>query len=187
VDLAIDDQITDTTFGLQAEDDIPQTVELRDRLSVTLLSKRTVANQIRKGRQLAYDLGRTRALIERNSQCAERDEPVTVLRSEISVFEGRVIFARIMSPELDQEIDAIHEILGSVGLKGFAKKEKPFVPHMTLGVAEKGKRLSRTETKHVKSALEAGLPDAITLEGWDVYSSDGSVEHVLQDQPLATY
>jgi hypothetical protein len=172
LDRESDDRITDVTFGLYATDDIPEKVRLRDRLSVTLLSQKVIGRQLARGVIAGYNLGRTSAMVERSEGCSERLESLEIGLGDVRIFAGRVVYVAVLSHELEEEIDAIHGILGSIGIRGIAKKEKPFVPHMTLGEVEQGKALSRVEQKHVIERLSEDLPGIAQVDPWDVYPDD---------------
>lgn len=170
-----EDEITNLTFGMWGENkdaDIPEKVILRDSLSVTLLSQKVIGRQLARGVIAGYNLGRTSALVERSEACSERRESLEVGIGDVRIFQGRILYAAILSEEINEEIDAIHAILGSVGLKGIAKTEKPFVPHLTLGDVGPGERLSHVEQKHIKEKLEVGLPQTAFVQPWDVYPHD---------------
>jgi len=164
-----EDDILDVTFGMQGEGDLPRNVVLRDRLAVTLLSQKVISRQMARGVVIGYQLGRTGALIERSDGCSERDESLTVALGDVRVFKDRVVYASVESAKIKEEINSIHAILGSIGIRGLAKTEKPYVPHVTLGTSEKGHAMSRTEQRHVVHMLEEELPMQLTVEGWDIY------------------
>lgn len=166
------ESVMGVTFPMQEAGDIPFKVTLRDRLAVTLLSQRVIGAQMMRGFVAAHSLDKARHTIATSEGCNGWRESVQAERGSVEIYNGRTIFAKIISPEVEAEIDEIHEALGRVGLKSISKKEKPFVPHMTLGETSKGNRLSNTEQRHVKHMLEDTLPFVLELEEWDVYPDD---------------
>ena len=165
----LENSIVDTLFALQEQSDIPENVLLRTNLAVTLLSQKTISRQLMRGVLVGYNLGRTSAQINRSSDCANRTEPLKVKRGDIRVYNSRIIYAQIESDELCAEIEAIHRILGAAGIHGMARKEKLYVPHMTLGQTEKGEHISGTEIRHVEHVVDELIPQDLELESWDIY------------------
>lgn len=154
---------------LQDNDDIPESVKLRKKLNATLLPARTLGRQAMQGFLLGQTIARMDARIQ-----SEMDKPQTkfleVLRGPVEVYKGQRIYMQFESPEFDEEMEELHELLGYFGVKGYTGKFKKMGKHISLGEARGG--MTRTEQNHVKHMIEEVLPhpgDVISLEPWDIY------------------
>jgi hypothetical protein len=169
-------EIADRALDMQAEGRIPPEKRLRIRdvdLGVTLLSRRVIGAQIQRGRLQGYNLGVARAQIIRSDECGERGQPITeIKRGEVKVFQGRVVYAEVHHEDLEREIDGIHSALAIAGLRGVARREKPFVPHLTLGEVAGYRGFSREEQTVMIEAYEQELPETFGVEGWETYPFD---------------
>lgn len=166
------EEVMNVTFAAQEAGDIPDKIELRDSLAVTLLSQKVVSRQLMRGLVIGYTLGKASASIDRSQACAGRYQSTTINRGPVKVSEGRIIYVPVKSERVENEVEVIARALGSVGLRTQSKKRSLEVPHLTLGVAEQGERLSLTEERHVIQTLDELVPETMQAEGWDVYPFD---------------
>jgi hypothetical protein len=169
------DTITGLLLDMQDTGELPDPTKLELReseLGITLLSRRVVAAQIQRGRVGRNLLGVARAEIIRSQSCEESGDGLEVKRGDLEVFRGRLVVARVESEALEGEIDAIHAALATAGLKGIATREKPHVPHLTLGQAAQGKMFSAAEQADMIATLERTLPEEIEVQGWRSYPFD---------------
>ncbi len=157
---------------LQKDDDIPAKVELRDKLHVTLLSSRAVGRQMMRGLVAGYELGKKSRVVKNCAQNQKYAEPLSVLRSDVRVYQGYSLYLAVESAEITDEITEIHQLLGAHGIKGFLKDEQKLGLHISLGAAKQSSRMSKTEQRHVEHVINdhlVELPIDIPLQGWEVY------------------
>ncbi len=161
---------------LQADEDIPEKVELRKSLHVTLLSARAVGRQMMRGLVAGYELGKkgnaVRSIAEDNGYFEQSD--VHLAKDPVNVYQGYSLYLAVESDGIAQEVGEIHEVLGAHGVKGFLRDEQKLGLHISLGEAKQSRRLSKTEQRHVRHTiqeqLDAVLQSAeIPLLGWEVY------------------
>jgi hypothetical protein len=126
LDFDSSEAVTQATFDnhvLEGGEVIPVKVELRDPLSVTLLSQKVIARQLSHGRIAGFNLGKARALLERDQDCVGRTGPLKVDIGEVKVYRGRVIYAELLSEQLEEEVFAINGVLAELGLKGTSRHD----------------------------------------------------------------
>jgi hypothetical protein len=174
LDFDSSEAVTEATFSkhvLEGGDVLPLKVELRDPLSVTLLSQKVIGRQLSRGRMAGFNLGKTRALLEKDQDCAGRTDQLKVDIGDIKVYRGRIIYAELLSEQLEEEVVAIGGVLETLGLKGTSRHDMR-VPHLTLGETTKGQMLRVDEQDRIIDELHAVMPVSAVVEPWFTYPYD---------------
>jgi hypothetical protein len=178
MDFDHENDIIDTTFRLQGTMQLPgaEKLVLRDKLAVTLLSQRVVANQLQRGR-VTYDVGRLMTSLTNNPYLVQKTESVWALRGEIRCMGGRVLYAMMEGAAIEEEIFGIDQSLSDAGLRPAAKETSgsPSNPHMTIAQTPQGVRLSKGEEANAIATLEQWLPDHYLYQPWEP-RPEGTVE-----------
>lgn len=158
--------------ALQSEDDIPAKLNVRKKHHVTLLSARAVGKRMMHGLVAGYELGQKSEEVKQQALQEPHSTELEVFRGEARIYQGYSLFVPIISPEIEDEISAIHATLNRHGIPGFNNKGSAMGLHMSLGETKQSDRMSKTEQRHVTHIVEEKLPpidQPLSLQGWKVY------------------
>lgn len=147
--------------NLQAEDDIPASVELKPSLRVTLLERNNLKRSLMHGIIGGYHLGRALAELEKGAGLT-KNENIRVDLGKICLMDKRnnsITVSVSDNSVVEAEHQAIVGILSDMGLRGL--NDHAFKPHITL--ANCRRPMTMTEKKHVQHVLVDVLPKQVML------------------------
>jgi hypothetical protein len=145
---------------------LPAGIERRDSLHVTLLPRRRLDRQLRRGIILGYEFGKAVAATKQEIQDNTQTPPYAKL-GEIAVLKNRIIVHKIESVELQKEVEDTFALLGRFGLKGMMKERLPL--HATLG--QTTDLISQANQKYLERTLNEIMPvgDEVILKELEIY------------------
>lgn len=154
---------------LQTNSDIPETMEARLDKAVTLSPLRLIQAAGRRNIN-SYPFKKAQDLIANDEMFDSSKYSVEVNLGKVAVVHQRIIYAPVISDQVEEERIRLMEVLSKAGLKGTEKElNKPL--HVTFGASKK--QISRTEERHVKHMLNEVIEQepTIYLQPWQQYSS----------------
>lgn len=162
---------------MQDDGIVSSSVELRNHLQVTLLPRRRLDRQLKRGLVLGYEFGKAVAATQHEIKQSNH-KGLEVKLGEIVVIKSKFIVHRIESPELQQELDATNKLLGKFGVKGANRNDQPPL-HATLG--ETADFIARREQKYLEKELNEVMPvgEVAMLEDMEIYPN--SAEQYIED------
>lgn len=152
------------------EDDqiLPAKLELRDDLSITLLSERVVRRQLTRGRIMGFHFMDAAHMLEQETGCQDRSQSAMVTMGDLKVHNGEVVYVEALSVQLEEEVFAIEGVMAELGLLSTSRKDIR-VPHLTIGQTVPGQKLSFFEQDAIIDSLQPVLPDMVIAEPWESY------------------
>ncbi|HEX8226767.1 MAG TPA: hypothetical protein VF572_02770 [Candidatus Saccharimonadales bacterium] len=168
-------EIDEVTMRLVEGDVIPDEMMLREDLSVTLVSQKVIARQLGRGVVTRFNLNQMGERIDNTEACHDRKLPQRVERGEVAVYNGRLLYTTVSSPEVEGEIFGVQSVLESLDVRGRSKQSDLPVPHVTLGEMSEGFFLRKYDEEEITEQLDAELPLFIGVNPWNVYP-EGAIE-----------
>lgn len=146
--------LIDTFYELQESNDIPDNIIARTALHVTLLPRRKLDAQLRRGIVIGYEFGRKASALEYDlKERLPRQQEVQL--GEVSFYNRRKYLGiQVESETLQQEHKAVLTRLGHLGLKGAFRD----VPALHISLGDVNGNLTRFEREHTREVLQTALP-----------------------------
>lgn len=162
--------LLDRLYELQDSNDIPDNIRARDALHVTLLPKRKLDNQLRRGIVIGYEFGRKASALEHDLKERTPGQVEIQLGRVMMLSKNSHVGIQVKSETLEEEHRAVLSHLGNLGMRG-ALKDIPAL-HVSLGDVE-GK-LTRFERNVTIDVLNETLPldKAVMLDPIEFYPSN---------------
>ena len=135
---------------LTDNDDMTEIIRPRASLHVTVMRRRSLDAQLKRGLVVGYEFGKASARIKSDIQRSNNDYMEVEVIEPLFVKQGRAVALAVRSPELSTEYSQVMKAMASVGLKG-ALRSEGFRPHVTLG--ESKRPFSRMEKSVILGAV----------------------------------
>jgi hypothetical protein len=141
-------------------------IKRRESLHTTILPRRRLDRQLRRGIILGYEFSKTIAATKQEIQ-ENAESRLVVQLGEIAVLKNRIIVHKIESEALQEEVDATCALLGRFGLKGLMREKTPL--HITLG--ESDNLISQNNQRYIERSLDEVMPvgEFVTLDDLELY------------------
>ena len=135
---------------LTDNDDMTEIIRPRASLHVTVMRRRSLDAQLKRGLVVGYEFGKASARIKSDIQRSNNDYMEVEVIEPLFVKQGRAVALAVRSPELSTEYRQVMKAMASIGLKG-ALRGEGFRPHITLG--ESKRPFSRIEKSVILGAV----------------------------------
>jgi hypothetical protein len=156
---------------LSDNDDVAEIVKARTSLHVTIMRRRSLDSQLKRGLVAGYEFGKASARIKSDIQSSNIDQMIVEAIEPRIMKRGRAVVLAVRSAELDTEVKQVMKAMAGIGLKG-ALRNEGFSPHVTLG--ESKRPFSRLEKNAIlKTVSELSIlhssDSKITLSELEFY------------------
>jgi hypothetical protein len=146
-------------------------IDPRESLHVTILRRRNLDSQLKRGLVVGYEFGKASARIQNEIQYDNTSRMIVEVTEPRIMKRGRAVVLAVQSPELDAEVREVMKAMASIGLKG-ALRNEGFKPHITLGESKRPfSRLEKTAILDTVSELSIlhTLEKEVTLNRLEFY------------------
>lgn len=158
--------LVETMVELQSDGEIPDTINVRNQLHVTLMPLHKLGAQLTRGIVIGYEFGRRSAATKIDLESEGAIPLPAVVGSPIHI-KNRHVGLKVESELLEREHDHVLVMMGRLGLRGAFKENPPL--HISLGDLQQP--LTRFERHRVTQMLTEVMPlgDEIMLEPLEFY------------------
>lgn len=157
---------------LQEDNVFPADLEARDNLQVTLLPRRRLDRQLRRGLVLGYEFGRAVAATKQEIHESAQNEMFVKL-GRATVIKSRFVALTVESEALEKEYATTCEVLGRFGVKGMMRDDQPPL-HVTLG--ESADFIAKRKHAEIEMILNDVMPigELVALHDIAIYPDEHS-------------
>lgn len=162
-------------FSDMQEDNIfPTELEARENLQVTLLPRRRLDRQLRRGLVLGYEFGRAVAATRQEIHESAQNEMFVKL-GRATVIKSRFVALTVESEALEKEYSTTCEVLGRFGVKGMMRDDQPPL-HITLG--ESADFIAKKRQSEIEVVLNDVMPigDYVALHDIAIYPDENAID-----------
>lgn len=146
--------LLDTFYELQGSNDIPDNIIARNALHVTLLPRRKLDSQLKRGIVIGYEFGRRASALENDLKDWSSPQQEVQLGDVLFYNKRKYVGIQVESEVLQREHREVLMRLGNLGLKGALKD----IPSLHISLGDVIGNLTRFEREHTQEVLQTALP-----------------------------